>query len=128
MMPIPFMSDAPRPQMYPSRTSPASGSTLQCSRSKGTTSVWLSRISDFPREPSPSSVALAKREEFLADPATANEIYAVQTLGKQAAIVRAWTEICDDPSGAIYRQDSYAKIEAVYPDRHAVFVEAYENS
>ena len=78
--------------------------------------------------PSPSSVALAKREEFLADPATANEIYAVQTLGKQAAIVRAWTEICDDPSGAIYRQDSYAKIEAVYPDRHAVFVEAYENS
>jgi peptidoglycan hydrolase-like protein with peptidoglycan-binding domain len=78
--------------------------------------------------PSPSSVAAAKKEAFLADPATANEIYTAQQFGKQAAVVRAWTEVCDDPSGAIYRQDSYAKIDAVYPDRHTAFVESYDIS
>ena len=57
MMPIPFMSVAPRPQMKPSRTSPPSGSTVQCSRSNGTTSVWLRRIRGLPREPSPGNVA-----------------------------------------------------------------------
>ena len=35
-----FMSTAPRPQTYPSRTSPPNGSTLQSSASAGTTSRW----------------------------------------------------------------------------------------
>ncbi len=56
MMPMPFISSAPRPQITPSFTSPANGSSSQPSRSTGTTSVWLQRISGR-SEPSPFSTA-----------------------------------------------------------------------
>ena len=49
---IPLSSIAPRPYRYPPRTSPANGSTLQCSRSTPTTSMWpmttTGRLLPFP--------------------------------------------------------------------------------
>src|SRR5438552_6049741 len=43
-IPSPFMSWAPRPQMYPSWISPPKGSTDQYSGDASTTSMWLSRM------------------------------------------------------------------------------------
>src|SRR3989441_1497085 len=40
----PFMSSAPRPQTYPSCTTPENGSTVQYSGVASTTSIWLSRM------------------------------------------------------------------------------------
>src|SRR5437870_5558058 len=40
----PFISSAPRPQTYPSCTTPENGSTVQYSGVASTTSIWLSRM------------------------------------------------------------------------------------
>ena len=56
MIPCPFMSSAPRPQTYPSLTSPANGSTDHDSRVTGTTSMWCTSAIAFP-EPLPFSRA-----------------------------------------------------------------------